>query len=304
MSPPRRGQPASGGEALRIDTGAGTVGGRLRGAGPALAICLPGIATNHRCFDALAGALAAAGRVAAIDFRGRGDSPATEAGSYGWDAHARDVLAVAGALGDGPLDLVGHSMGAFVAMRAAVLAPGRIRSIVLIDALGPPEGAALRSMTRVARAVGRRFSSGDAYVAAMRAHEVIEPWSDSWDRALRHELVPAHPPRRGMRLRTSRRAVMEDALHAATRDPRRMWPYLTMPVLLVRATVPLRPEGGLVVAAADRERLAAAAPRLEVVEVPANHYGVVAHELTVRSVTRFLRREAPEEAVSGVAGGA
>lgn len=273
---------------LRLPTPAGTIGGRVCGRGDALAVLMPGIASNHRSLDALAGVLAGGRRVAAIDFRGRGDSPATEPGSYGWEAHARDALFVAGELGGDPLALVGHSMGAYVAMQAAALVPGAVGRIVLIDAVGAPEGAALRSMVRTGRAVGRRFPSADAYVAAMRERDVIEPWSDAWDRSLRHEIVRSRVPRRGMRLRTSRTAVMEDAMHAATHDPRRLWRALTMPVLLVRATVPLRPDGGLVVTASDRDLARSAVPRLRVVEVPANHYGVVAHPATLRAVAEFL----------------
>jgi hypothetical protein len=173
-------------------------------------------------------------------------------------------------------------------MQAASLAPGAIDRLVLIDGLGAPEGAALRSLARTARAVGRAFPSADAYVEAIRAREVVEPWSRTWDAALRYECVPARWPKRGVRLRTSRRAVLADTLHGASHDPRRLWPPLTMPVLLVRATVPLRPDGGLVVTAADRDRAAAVLPRLRVVEVPANHYGVVAHEATLRAVRDFV----------------
>lgn len=277
------------GDPLEVVVPEGIVRGTVwEGPGP-LVLCLPGIAANHRSFDAVAGALGGERRVAAVDLRGRGASPATEPGSYGWVRHAGDALAVAAALERGPVCLVGHSMGAYVAMQAAALAPDAVERIVLIDGAGAPEGAALRSIVSAGRTVGRKFASADAYVAAMRHHGVIEPWSDTWDASLRYDVEPGRRGlRQGVRLRTSRAAVLEDALYGATHDPRDLWSALTVPVLLVRATVPLRPHGGLVVPAGDVDALSFALPRLTAVDVRANHYGVVAHPDTLAAVRSFV----------------
>ncbi|AXH95247.1 alpha/beta fold hydrolase [Ornithinimicrobium avium] len=47
--------------------------------------------------------------------------------SYSYEGHARAVLED---LPDGPVDVVGHSMGGVVALVLAALAPGRVRSVV------------------------------------------------------------------------------------------------------------------------------------------------------------------------------
>jgi pimeloyl-ACP methyl ester carboxylesterase len=84
--------------------------GRLRAlrSGPAggiAAVCVPGLSANARSFDAVAAMLVERGRpVIALDLRGRGYSPATPPGTYGWLRHARDVLDVARQLGSGAID--------------------------------------------------------------------------------------------------------------------------------------------------------------------------------------------------------
>ena len=73
------------------------------GGGPV--VCVPGLSANARSFDALSARLAQRGRqVVALDLRGRGFSPATAAGTYGWRHHAEDVLEAAGRLGFAAFD--------------------------------------------------------------------------------------------------------------------------------------------------------------------------------------------------------
>src|SRR3954447_25510842 len=92
------------------------------------ALCVRGLSATARSFEAIAARLAGRGRrVVAVDLRGRGFSPPTGAGTYGWRRHAQDVLEAARLCGFGSFDLLGHSMGAFVSMEAAAIDPGRIR---------------------------------------------------------------------------------------------------------------------------------------------------------------------------------
>lgn len=72
------------------------------------------------------------------DARGHGQSDSTPAlDSYSWAELARDQLALASALGIDAYIAGGASMGAATALHAAVLAPDRIRGLVLLI---PPTG--------------------------------------------------------------------------------------------------------------------------------------------------------------------
>ncbi len=77
-------------------------------------------------------------RVIAMDLAGHGESGHRAAGTpyYIWDNIA-DVLAVADQLGLERFSLVGHSMGAGIAMMLAACAPERVAQLFLIEGLAP-----------------------------------------------------------------------------------------------------------------------------------------------------------------------
>jgi pimeloyl-ACP methyl ester carboxylesterase len=79
-------------------------------------------------------ALARTHRVRVFDLRGHGMSELAPTG-YGVASMARDLGAIAGCE---PVDLVGHSWGALVALRFALDHPARVRRLVLVEAPVPP----------------------------------------------------------------------------------------------------------------------------------------------------------------------
>lgn len=74
-------------------------------------------------------------RCIALDQRGHGQSPKPAAG-YGATRFARDVIDAVDALGLSRVHLVGHSMGARVAIVAAARHPDRFASVAIVD-IGP-----------------------------------------------------------------------------------------------------------------------------------------------------------------------
>jgi len=262
----------------------GTLRAQRFGEGKALTLCAHGLSANSCSFVRLGETLGSEERtVVALDLRGRGLSDVTPPGTYGWSNHARDVLAVADALGVERFDYVGHSMGAYIGMALARQAAKRVRRMVLIDAVGLPEPLSLVPIAAAVRRLGSVHASADAYIDAVRRLGTIEPWTGYWERHYRYELVATS---RGVRSRTDATAVLEDMVYASTQSPRALWSALTMETLLVRAARPLG--GGFIVSERDRDAFVATAPRARAADIDANHYGVVMHEETGREIARFL----------------
>lgn len=249
-----------------------------------LAIGVPGLSANCFTFGAIGAVLAESGRsMAAVDLRGRGRSPAGAVGSHGWLGHARDVLAVADALGAQTFDFVGHSMGAFVGLSLMSLAPHRVRKLVLIDALGVPDPRAMPPILAAAQRLGSVYPSVDAFLELVRAANVV-PWGDFWEAHYREDLVETDG---GVRQRASKDVILEDLAWAAATDVRLLWPFVTAPTLVVRAGIPFAP-GGDIITAGDRDAFLTLARSARALEVPANHYGVMNHPLTAKAVQEHL----------------
>lgn len=110
-------------------------------------------------------------RVVAVDQRGQYQTAAADNESgYSLDALAADVLAIAAALSDQPVDLLGHSFGGLVAGRAAIADPFAVNSLVLLcsgtGALPDDRQGLVRDV------VGSLASRGSqATWTAMRRHE-------------------------------------------------------------------------------------------------------------------------------------
>jgi 3-oxoadipate enol-lactonase len=100
------------------------------GDGPAVLLS-HGFLMDHTMFDQQVDALAPEFRVVTWDARAFGDTAATAPFGF-WDS-ARDALALLDHLGIGPAVLGGMSQGGFISLRAAMLAPDRVRGLVLID---------------------------------------------------------------------------------------------------------------------------------------------------------------------------
>ena len=116
-------------EACRFELNSGEIAAELSGAEAApLLIGIPGLSANLRSFDTIYAALdPARHRMLAYDPRGRGLSDKTGPGTYGWPKHVADILEMADQLGARQFDLIGWSMGTWIAMELCRLAPGRVR---------------------------------------------------------------------------------------------------------------------------------------------------------------------------------
>lgn len=145
----------------------------------------PGIALHcmmgrARAFDGVAAGLGGMLDLRAPDLPGHGDSPDWQP-QPGVDFHTHVTRLVAQAI-DRPLDLIGHSFGATVALRIAVGAPHAVRTLTLIEpplyAAAPPaaraEDTAQSAALAQALAEGRIEQATEGFVTRWGAQ--------GWDR--------------------------------------------------------------------------------------------------------------------------
>jgi len=185
---------------------------------PVLAI--HGITSSSASWVAVARALGDRAGLVAVDLRGRGDSRELPA-PYGLAAHARDMLAVLDACAVERGVVVGHSLGAYIAVRLAAEHHDRVRALVLVDGGLPipgTEGADPQALldASIGPAVARlkmRFASADEYRDWWRAHPAIARSDVEDDDVVcyaDHDLIGSPPELRS--------AVVEDAVRADAAD--------------------------------------------------------------------------------------
>ena len=251
-----------------------------------LILCVHGLSANCRSFDRFVPVLAEAGHhIVTMDLRGRGRSEITPPGSYGWDSHVRDLLEIAERYGADSFVVIGHSMGGFIGLSLAAQYPLRCSRLVLVDAVGEPEPSALPPIMKSVSRLGRTYQSVQAALAYMQAAGTIAPWDEFWDSYFGWELEPLDDT---VRIRTDLAAVVADSAYASMHQVSGLWPRLRCPALLVRASRPMTPGGGLVVSRADAERFAAEAREATVVDVDADHYSILISPPAISAVARFV----------------
>lgn len=109
-------------------------------------VFLHGGSAHAHWWDFVAPGFADAWRPFALDLRGHGDSPWSAGEDYSLDDYARDVEAWIDARSFEHPILVGHSLGAFVALRFATDRPDRLGALVLVDGRATFGGSGSRYM--------------------------------------------------------------------------------------------------------------------------------------------------------------
>ncbi|MFP2910742.1 alpha/beta fold hydrolase, partial [Pyxidicoccus sp. 3LFB2] len=111
---------------------------------------LHGWLDHSHSFDALTAHLPDDWRLVLMDFRGMGHSGHVGAGAtYHFSDYVLDVESVRIGLGLEEVHVVGHSLGGIVSLAYAAARPAHVRSVFLIESLGPSAGAPAAALDRL-----------------------------------------------------------------------------------------------------------------------------------------------------------
>jgi len=242
-------------------------------------LAIHGITSSSRAWLALARHLPDS-RILAPDLRGRGRSRDLPP-STGMRHHAADLAELLDARALGPVPVVGHSMGAFVAVALAAARPDLVASLLLVDGgypLARPAGVADADLADavlgpVAQRLSREFPTREAYRDFWRAHPAFAgAWNDELTAYADYDLA-GEPPH--LRPASTVEAIAADSLDLYGSD----WHLealagLRIPAPLLRAPRGLLDEpGGLY---PDLPAHPPLAPTMTVTDVAdVNHYTIL-----------------------------
>ncbi len=248
--------------------------------------CIHGIAANCRCWDTLASTLAPEHRVIAMDLRGRGRSDHPPSG-YSLHHHMEDILSVLDHLEIRKTAIMGHSMGASLAVALGALHPDRVERMVLMDGGGK---LSLRQLVKVARGIqpsldrlGRVFPSFEAYCGHMKKAPYFNHWTSRLEAYFRYD---AEDVTGGVRSRIHPDHVREDRENMGKIDNSEYYGKIRCPVLILRATEGMLGDDDLTLPLEAAERMVAEILHARCVDIPGtNHYTIVFEQNDARDRT-------------------
>jgi pimeloyl-ACP methyl ester carboxylesterase len=200
-------------------------------------VAVHGLTANAYCFEHLAAGLSAQHQLFAYDLRGRGDSDKPPQG-YSVPIHADDLSQLIDALQLERPILIGHSLGALVALYFAAHYPAQLSRLVLIDAGAPlpwetPEEQPAWLTASINR-LGSSAPSFDEYTRRLRAAPFIGPyWNTYFETYFEHDVR-----RNGdgsVVSKCYREGVLEEGRRYSEARPQDQWAHVEAPTLLLRA---------------------------------------------------------------------
>jgi lipase len=264
----------------------------------ATVVAVHGITASHLAWAVIAEAMPHV-RLIAPDLRGRGRSAGLP-GPYGMARHAADLEAVIEVLELPRAILLGHSMGAFVAVVAASRYPDRFSEVFLIDGglpLAIPAGMSKEDLVEATigsavRRLSMTFPDRAAYLDFWKNHPAF---ADNWSQAVadyaNYDLTGTEPE---LRASASVEAVRQDSMDQFdVESALAMLAGLSKPSSLMTAPRGFLNETPGLYSPSVIERWKAKLPALTVREVPfVNHYTIVLGSSGAEAVAReVLRRQ-------------
>ena len=259
-------------------------------------ICIHGITANAFFFQSLADGLAMDYRVFAYDLRGRGDSDKPEDG-YSVPIHAADLAALIDELGLEHPIIIGHSLGALIALYFAAQYPDKLSKLVLLDAGTPlPWSTPAEQpawLTAAIDRLGTPVPSFQEYIRRLKATPFLGPyWNDYVDIYYKHDVL--HENDGSVISKCYKAGVLEEAARFAEVRPEQQWAHVTVPTLLLRAGQRLFTENDQLVPEPAAEEAQRSIRDCQYVNFPElNHYTIVflAEQGPLRYIRAFLAED-------------
>jgi len=259
------------------------------GKGPAI-VCIHGLTANHTCWVSIADILAPDYRLIAYDLRGRGDSDKPEKG-YSLQIHCQDLGGLLDHFGLKKAILMGHSLGAAIALCFAARSPQRVSKLILVDGGIDARAEVLDSLAPAINRLGLEFPSLEIFLQMLRGLPMFAGrWNDNLERYFRYDVEVL--PGGAVRSKVAKHAI-EGELVTLQRE--RLWVYhhqVKCPTLILRAPDGLLTATDCLMTQEEARAMARAIPKSRLVVIPnTNHYTVLLgqHPKVKAALRSFLK---------------
>jgi pimeloyl-ACP methyl ester carboxylesterase len=255
-------------------------------------LCLHGLTANCRCWDAIVPSLTPPHSVLAVDLRGRGlsDKPST---GYSLRHHIQDMDCLLEDIGLDTVTLMGHSLGAYVALVFAATYPERTEKLILMDGGGELSQAQWDKIDAVIRPslerLGQIFPSFEAYIETLKQVPVLQPWSKAIEDYFRYESEDVEG---GVRSRIYPDHIREETQNIRREIPSAYYPQIKCPILILRATDGILSPDDLVLPKEAVNRMMAEMADARRIDITGtNHYSILLqpNALRDRTIRDFLK---------------
>jgi len=256
-------------------------------------LCIHGLTANCRCWDGIASSLSPLHRVWAMDLRGRGFSEKPSSG-YSIDHHCRDIRALLGHLGIKRIALMGHSLGAYIALAYAAKYPEQVGNLILIDGGGKlsPEQAArvFAGIKPSLDRLGQVFPTFEAYIDNMKKAPFLQPWSPLMDAYFRHEaeMFPG-----GVRSRIQPAHIQEEASNLNRFEAEPLYRQIQCPALILRAPEGMLAKDDILLPEEVMDKMIRKIPGAKRLDLPGtNHFSILFAPSAARDegIRKFLKK--------------
>ncbi len=254
-------------------------------------LCIHGITANCRCWDVMASNLSSDHRVIAMDLRGRGRSESPDSG-YSIEHHCKDILAILNDLGLEKAVLMGHSLGAFIALAFGAQHPDRVDRIILVDGGGKLSEI---QMVKVCAGIkpsldrlGRIFPSFEEYLNLMKTAPFLKEWTPALETYYQYEIEAVDG---GVRSSLNPAHIQEERENLGKMDVSQFYEKISCPMLILRATDGMVAEDDLLLPRDVVDTMVQKIPHARYVDIPGtNHYSIVFDKNGIRdfAIRAFL----------------
>ena len=256
-------------------------------------LCVHGLTANLICFSGIAEGIQSAHRVLAMDLRGRGRSDRPAVG-YSLDRHCRDIKGVLADLKLERVNLMGHSLGAYISLAFAAQYPELVSRLVLVDGgatLTPEQWVEVGAGIKPAvDRLGVVFPNPEVYLEPQKGSKSFQPWNELAEAYFRYDMEETEG---GVCSSVRPENIAEERAYLANVNPDEFYPKVKCPVLILRATEGMLGPRQLLLPVDAAQRMASLLARAEIKELPGtDHYSIVFQPNAERdrAIIEFLGR--------------